>query len=266
MQGSESCGKRRGIRATMKAKPEKQPSLRLAGHEGRRCSVAFTERQNMREHFENEPKFRLWKETVERSGCTIKRITPLNLIYTRHDELLFALLETEIHAPDGYKLPGIALVRGNACVAVVLLRNRASGEERFLMIRQWRTGSGTYALEFPAGMIDRNIDTPAEVAAKEIHEETGLEIAADSLVSLAGKPLYTSAGLIDEAILYYGCVVELDPGEYEAFEGRKAGSPHEGESISVTLRTRMQAESETTSAQVLLGFYLFEKAFGTQTA
>jgi ADP-sugar diphosphatase len=218
--------------------------------------------QSMSTHYEDEPKIRMWKEGLRASGCVIKKITPLRLIYSRRNELLFALLDTDIRTAGGYRLPNIALVRGNACVVVALLHNTETSGEKFLMIRQWRTGSGMRALEFPAGMLDREVEDPAKVAAKELSEETGLAVPPKLLVPLNDIPLHTSAGLQDEAILYYGCRVELGPQRFRSFEGASAGAPHEGESIEVTLRTREEAEAESTSLQVHLGFHLFEKKFG----
>ena len=39
-----------------------------------------------------EPKIRLWKDTVLKSGCKIDSIKPMNLYYKSNGELLFALL------------------------------------------------------------------------------------------------------------------------------------------------------------------------------
>jgi DNA-binding NtrC family response regulator len=44
------------------------------------------------------------------------------------------------------------VVRGNACVIVPLLANSDTGEEKYLMIYQRRSGNGRLSLEFPAGM------------------------------------------------------------------------------------------------------------------
>jgi hypothetical protein len=53
-------------------------------------------------------------------------------------------------------------------------------------------------------------------------------------------------------------VLLLSGQEFASLEGRLAGSPGDGESITVTLCTREQAERETTSLQVRLGLYLFD--------
>lgn len=59
-------------------------------------------------------------------------------------------------------------------VAVVPLLDGEEGEEHFLMVEQFRHGSGKVTIEFPAGTIDRGED-PAEAGARELFEETGYQ-------------------------------------------------------------------------------------------
>ena len=212
----------------------------------------------MSEDFRSEPKVKEWISTVKNAGCRLASLDPLHLIHKRNGELLFGLFRTEIRDPDEHPLPEIVLIRGHACVIVPMVRNRDTGEERFVMIRQWRTGSGLLSLEFPAGMVDRESD-PTLVAVRELQEETGLTVKRQEVHPLTDKLLYTSAGLQDEGIYFYGCLVELEAAEYASLENRLTGAEHEEEHITVTLKTREQGEAETTSAQVRLGFFLFEK-------
>ena len=208
----------------------------------------------------NEPKFRKWRQTLERAGCAIARVTPLHLLQKKNGDLLFGLFDAEVSAPDGKKLLPIVLVRGDACIIVPLIRNRETGEERFVMIRQRRIGSGADSVEFPAGMVDRNIDDPEAVAAAELFEETGLSIDPRRLLPLFPRALYTSPGLQDEAVYYFGCTIEVTDAEYRSLEGRARGQKSEGENITVTLKTDEEGMRETLSAQVALGFKLFEES------
>jgi 8-oxo-dGTP pyrophosphatase MutT (NUDIX family) len=208
--------------------------------------------------YENEPKVRAWKDSVIKAGCTIHSLSPLNLSYKKNNELLFALLKTDVSDPKENKLPEILFVRGNACIVVPQLINKNTGEKAFLMIRQRRIGNGALNLEFPAGMLDRNINSPSEVALRELSEETGLSIASTELYPLCAGPLYSSPGASDEGIYYFGCSIELTEKEFAALEGRMISGLTEDEHIAVTLRSRKQAEQETTSLQARLGLYLFE--------
>jgi len=46
------------------------------------------------------------------------------------------------------------------------------GEPEFLMVRQFRHGSGSLSCEFPAGVVDPG-ESAADAAARELREETG---------------------------------------------------------------------------------------------
>jgi ADP-ribose pyrophosphatase len=82
----------------------------------------------------------------------------------------------------------------NAVVIVPLWR---SGEEtRLVVVREFRIPLGDYEFAFPAGLKDD--DEPiAETAARELREETGLELTRVLRVSPA---VVSSAGLADEAV------------------------------------------------------------------
>jgi hypothetical protein len=106
-------------------------------------------------------------------------------------------------------------------------------------------------------MLDRNIDDPAAVGVEEIAEETGLTIGKEDLFPLSDKALYTSPGLDDEAVYYFGCIIELTDEVYRSLEGNKTGAIEEGEKIIVTLKTAEEIMRETNAAQVVLGLFLF---------
>lgn len=206
-----------------------------------------------------EPKIRAWMDLVETAGCTIRKIEPVSLVHKKNGDLLFALLDTAIRSPEGHALPNIVFIRGDACLIVTLVRNRVTGEERFLMVRQRRVGNGSLCLEFPAGMLDTEVDDPAGVAAREFAEETGINVIAGDLFPLCDRKLFSSVGACDEGIYYYGCIRELDEAAWRSCAANPAaGNPAEGEHISVTLVSREEAEKEATSLQVHLGFHLFE--------
>ncbi|MBN2188541.1 MAG: NUDIX hydrolase [Chitinispirillaceae bacterium] len=220
----------------------------------------------MNSPFSIEPKINAWINLVRSAGCTIRKIKPLSLTRRKNGELLFALLDADIRSPEGHSLPNIVFIRGDACLIVPLVRNRVTGEERFLMVRQRRIGSGKLSLEFPAGMLDNDVSDPPGVAARELAEETGLRVGAADLFPLCEKKLFSSVGACDEGIYYYGCVKEIDETEWRSFAaGPSAGNPEENERISVALMTRGEAEKEASSLQVHLGMYLFD-AYGKKNA
>lgn len=207
--------------------------------------------------FANEPKVVFWKQTVEKAGCTIKKLVPLSLLHKKSGELLFALCDSTVIDPHGASLPGYIFIRGSACIIVPLIRNSTTQEERFCMILQRRIGNGAENLEFPAGMLDRQIEAIEQVALSELREETGIIIQAHDLRPLHNGPLYSSPGASDEGIYYFGCIISLEDSEYKSLEGKRCGNKSENENITVTLCTREEAETKTISLQARLGLCLF---------
>lgn len=61
-------------------------------------------------------------------------------------------------------------------VTVVPELTDREGRTRFLMVRQFRHGSGRLSLEFPAGVVDPG-EEPLEAALRELREETGFRAA-----------------------------------------------------------------------------------------
>ena len=209
-------------------------------------------------NWQDEPKVKVWKENIASSGCIVNNLTPLQLIHKSTSELLFALCKADVATPMGNKLPPIVLIRGNVVVIVPLARNRETGEERFITVIQHRIGSGMEGIEFPAGMMDRNVSDPIGVALEELSEETGVHTTASNLFPLHDSLLYTSPGLQDEGVYYFGCILEMADADYQSLEGRKTGEASEGESIRVSLKTGEEIKQLTNGAQVLLGLFLFQ--------
>ncbi len=213
------------------------------------------------------PKYRAWKKDLAANGCRLKSVEVLADLPKGDGSLLFALLKTRVDDPQGRPLPKYALLRGHAVVIVTEVVNGDTGERRFLMLRQRRIGHGGDTLEFPAGMLDEDVDDPLGVAVKELAEETGLEVAPGLLFPLCDKPLYTSPGLDDEAIHFFGCTLELPGDRYHALEGGETGKAEEGEFIKLGLWEYARALPQVDSAQIRLAFCLwFERLRGGPSA
>ncbi len=206
----------------------------------------------------NEPKVQRWRLSLAENGTDIRGMTPQWLYHKRNGELLFGAFTVDAADAEGHTYPRVVVLRGHAVVVVPLLRNRDTGEERFLTILQPRIGNGCINLEFPAGMLDREIDEPRGVAARELHEETGLQLPPSDMRPLHPRPLHTSVGLLDEGIYFYGCRVELSDNRYRSFDNRRGGSASENEQIITALRTADQIRQEAQSVQTILGVMLFD--------
>ncbi|MFW5774974.1 MAG: NUDIX hydrolase [Chitinivibrionales bacterium] len=212
-------------------------------------------------NLDDSPKIRAWKKAIEQSGCTIHDIEPLKVLHKRSGDVLFALLKADITAADGEKLLPYVFIRGDAVIVVTLVRNTDTGEERYLMVEQRRVANGHVALEFPAGMLDHLVDSPRQVAVRELEEETGVRITEDDLHDLTDRPLYSSPGASDEALYFYGCVIDMNSTRFDELEGRLAGDSSEQEHIRVTLKSREEALPVVSSVQVFLAFDLFNRFY-----
>jgi 8-oxo-dGTP pyrophosphatase MutT (NUDIX family) len=211
--------------------------------------------------FDQEPKVLAWTHAIRDAGCSLRALTPDSLMSKRNGELLFAMCHADILTPEGLTLPQYIFIRGHACIVAPLLTNESTGEERFLMVSQRRIGcGGAPCLEFPAGMLDRDVDAPAAVAVRELEEETGLVVTTEDLFPLADRLLFSSAGATDEGIYFSGCRKTIADDRFRAFEGRAIANGVEGEHIMVTLKTRAQAAAETRSIHACLALCLFERA------
>jgi ADP-sugar diphosphatase len=217
--------------------------------------IEFTEPETLR----RSPKYRVWKTNVERSGCTIRKIEILQELNKPDGSLLFALLRTRVEDPEGRPLPAIALLRGCACLIVTVIENSETGVCKFLMLRQRRIGHGGESLEFPAGMLDLDVEDPVGVAVREMKEETGLDVTRQDIYPLCDRPLYTSCGLDDEAIYYYACKVKLSQEQIMSLEGRETGQFDEHEYIRLSLWDYADALQAVDSLQVRLALSLYNE-------
>lgn len=207
----------------------------------------------------SEPKLHQWKNSLEKAGCTINSITPLSVQEKGNGELLFAYISADVTSPEGYKLLPIIFIRGDAVLVVPEIRNRETGEVRYLMVEQRRIASGNLHLEFPAGMLDRDVHSPASVAIKELFEETGLPLDESKLTPLSEQPLFSSPGASDEKIWFFGTSVEISDKEFRDLNDRLCGAHDENEHIRTELVSRKEFFLKNVSTQALLGFMLWEE-------
>jgi ADP-ribose diphosphatase len=74
---------------------------------------------------------------------------------------------------DGERQEGeFVLIEAPEWVTVIPLIEEPGRERQFLMVRQFRHGSGEITVEFPAGAVNPG-EEPAAAAARELLEETG---------------------------------------------------------------------------------------------
>jgi len=84
---------------------------------------------------------------------------------------------------------------------------------KLVVTREYRVPLGGYEIGFPAGLIDPG-ETVVDATRRELKEETGLDVTR--LLS-ASPPLYSSAGMTDEAFTLVTVECEGEP-SYTALE------------------------------------------------
>jgi ADP-ribose pyrophosphatase len=94
----------------------------------------------------------------------------------RQSRILEFRIDT-VEAADGHRSTrDIAAHPGGVCVVAI------DGQDRILLVRQWRHAAGRALLEIPAGTLDREPDGSIEdhtgAAARELEEETGSRAGA----------------------------------------------------------------------------------------
>ncbi len=71
-------------------------------------------------------------------------------------------------------------------------------KDKVVLIRQYRYPIGTYAYEFPAGLVEKGEDYH-DSAVRELYEETGLTLTPLKVDEAYQKPYFTSVGMSDES-------------------------------------------------------------------
>jgi len=71
------------------------------------------------------------------------------------------------------------------------------GQNRLVVIEEFRVPLGGYQFGFPAGLVDEGESIP-EAAARELHEETGLKLTSFLKQS---PPVYSTSGMSDESVV-----------------------------------------------------------------
>lgn len=168
----------------------------------------------------------------------------------------FVKLVADVKNEDNERLPGVAFLRGGSVAILMILRPSDAKNERWvIMTEQPRVPAGSLRfMEIPAGMVDQETHTFAGTAAREIKEETDLEIQEDELIDLTALALkaadqseslrpephlqtcmYPSPGGSDEFIALFLWEKVLDRQEIEDLKGKLTGLRTQEEKITVRI-------------------------------
>ena len=134
-----------------------------------------------------------------------------------------ALSELKYRSHDGSERTWECAERVSCAGAVAVIATlKPSG--RLVIVRQYRPPLDAFAIEFPAGLIDRN-EKPEDTAIRELKEETGYIGRLARMLPVG----YNSPGLTPEGV--HVAIVEID----EAAQGPLETKFDESESIETLL-------------------------------
>lgn len=213
----------------------------------------------MLEKLTDSHKFNLWKQRLETNGLDVHRVDEL---YSRHNgkgEVLFSLLYTDATTPEGNKIPPICFLKGEVVCVLVCFIDTISREKYLLLVRQRRICDGSLTYEHPAGMLDSESDAAA-VAAREVWEETGIEVKAEQLIALNKEPFYPSTGTSDEAMYLFYCELELSHEQILSYHNTTQGLLSDHEYIETFVVPFAEGHSLITNVNGLLMDYMYLKA------
>lgn len=160
------------------------------------------------------------------------------------------------------ELPGAAFLRGDAVAVLPILIDEADSTKRYILTTvQPRVPFGEAACEeIPAGMVDDNSHTFVGTAAKELKEETGIEIKESELQTLGS--VSPSPGGCDEDIELFYVEKRMSAEAIAAFQEKYTGVIQEGECIKLRVRTQKDfAEAfyngEINDAKALAAYFRY---------
>ncbi|EXJ62955.1 hypothetical protein A1O7_03399 [Cladophialophora yegresii CBS 114405] len=229
------------------------------------------------------PAFKTWLNTLrhslslQRSSSThpfhnspysLKSIEIQSFDLFSGQRLGFLKLKAQVSNDDGEHLPGSIFMRGGSVAMLIILTPSDSPhgsdqepdtlptpEEYAILTLQPRIPAGSLSfVELPAGMIDDS-GTFAGAAAREVREETGLEISADELIDMTllasqidvdtsatsseeeqlQPAMYPSPGGSDEFMPIFLARKSLSTRAIDELKGKLTGLRDHGEKITLKI-------------------------------
>ncbi|KAI4282060.1 MAG: hypothetical protein L6R38_003209 [Xanthoria sp. 2 TBL-2021] len=236
--------------------------------------------------------FKTWISTLQHSLSTqqdpshafnpapykLRKIDVQSVDFFGGKRLGFLKLKADISNDNGEKLPGSVFLRGGSVAMMLILQpddvpENTENEKQVILTVQPRIPAGSLALaELPAGMLDDS-GTFAGGAAKEIAEETGLEIPASDLINMTElvippassdndeqlqQAVYPSPGGSDEFIPLFLWQKRVPRGQLKEWQAKLTGLREHGEKITLMLCPLDQVwKLGGRDAKVLAGWALY---------
>lgn len=212
----------------------------------------------MAENLIDSHKYKLWHQKLKNSGLEIHTIEEVFSRRNSKDQILFSLLMTDATTPEGDKIPPICFLKGEVVCVLICFIDKITREKHLLLVKQRRICSGDYTYEHPAGMLDSESDASA-VAAREVFEETGIQLDKNELTRLLDKPCYPSTGTSDETMYFYFCEIELTASEIQSYHNQQQGLESDHERITTYVTPFVEGHRLINNTNGILLDYLYLK-------
>jgi ADP-sugar diphosphatase len=212
------------------------------------------------EKLEEAHKYQLWRKSLLKSGLKINKIDS-HFTRMHNGQVLFSLLMLDAETPEGDKMPPICFLKGEVVSILVCLIDEATNEKYLILVKQRRIAEGNFTYEHPAGMVDGNTQ-PIDIAVQEVREETGIEVAANQLITLTNKRLFPSTGTSDEAMYFFGCELRLPIEKIRELDNKHMGLAHEHERITTHVVPFLEAHKLINNSNGILLNYLYLSQVG----
>ncbi|MCJ1458853.1 hypothetical protein MMC28_009227 [Mycoblastus sanguinarius] len=239
------------------------------------------------------PAFKTWVDTLQHSLSTqqnkshtfhsapykLRNIHIQSVDFFGGKRVGFVKLKAEVSNDNGEKLPGSVFLRGGSVGMMLILQpndipSNTEDEKQVILTLQPRIPAGSLTLaELPAGMLDES-GTFSGGAAKEIAEETGLEIPANDLINMTELALqkassdeeenlqqgvYPSPGGCDEFVPIFLWQKRIPRDQMKEWQGKLTGLRDRGEKITLMLCPLEKLwRLGGRDAKVLAGWALYE--------
>jgi len=220
--------------------------------------------------------FKDWVTSVDlpenSSKMIIKSIHMQSVDMFGTQKIGFVKFRAEVVDKQGARIPGIVFMRGGAVAILVLFKSQDDGKVYAVMTVQPRVPVGNASLsELPAGMLDGS-GKFVGVAAKELEEETGIQISENELSDLTGMAFsenpefanlqafgaYPSAGGCDEFIRLYLYRRVVSSQELGEIENKIHGRADENEKIYLKLVELDDIWKSTTDMKAMSAMFLYQ--------
>eukprot|EP01133_Synstelium_polycarpum_P012264 gene12264-14374_t len=218
----------------------------------------------------NAPNFVKWVQKMDKQDKLQVKSINVQSVDMFGKNVGFLKFKAEVLAlPDNRPVPGIVFCRGGSVAILVILKSKESGKEFSLLTVQTRVPAASFNYaEIPAGMLDGSGHFVG-VAAKEMKEETGIDVTEDKLVDLTSLAygadadgMFPSPGGCDEYIRLFLFRDTLDQAKIDELQNKCTGCLSENESITLDVVPLEDLWKRSADGKTLSALFLYEKLKG----